>query len=92
MLSVPVQVKNKKTLYEGLDAFITGDMLDEGNQYMCERCDKKVDALKRVCVKRLPRYLITTLKRFDFDFEQMMRLKVNDYYEFPTSLDMTNYT
>lgn len=50
-LSIGIPVKNKKSLYEGLDAFITGDMLDEGNQYLCERCDKKVDALKRVCIK-----------------------------------------
>jgi len=28
---------------------------------MCEKCDKKVDALKRVVIKTLPRYLITTL-------------------------------
>lgn len=28
-----VPVKNKKSIYEGLDAFVQGDMLDEGNQY-----------------------------------------------------------
>jgi ubiquitin carboxyl-terminal hydrolase 9/24 len=67
-------------------------MLDEGNQYQCEKCDKKVDALKRTCIKTLPRYLILTLKRFEFDFDQMIRVKVNDLYEFPTDLDMTKYT
>jgi ubiquitin C-terminal hydrolase len=40
---------NKKNLQEGLDAFVKGDMLEEGNQYFCEKCDKKVDALKRTC-------------------------------------------
>lgn len=67
-------------------------MLDEGNQYMCEKCDKKVDAIKRVVIKKLPRYLITTLKRFEFDIDAMRRVKVNDYYEFPHDLDMTKYT
>lgn len=75
-----------------MDAFIAGDMLDEGNQYFCEKCDKKVDALKRCCIKKLPRYLITTLKRFEFDFDAMQRVKVNDYFEFPLSLDMSKYT
>jgi ubiquitin carboxyl-terminal hydrolase 9/24 len=42
-----------------------------------------VDALKRACIKKLPRYLITSLKRFEFDFDTMARVKVNDYYEFP---------
>lgn len=48
--------------------------------------------MKRACIKKLPRYLITSLKRFEFDFDTMARVKVNDYYEFPQELDMTNYT
>lgn len=67
-------------------------MLEADNAYFCEKCDKKVDALKRACVKKLPRYLITSLKRFEFDFDTMNRVKVNDYCEFPEQLDMTHYT
>lgn len=67
-------------------------MLDEDNQYMCEKCDKKVDALKRVVIKKLPRYLLCTLKRFEFDMDTMMRVKVNDYFEFPHDLDLSKYT
>ena len=51
-----------------------------------------MDALKRACIKTLPRYLIASLKRFEFDFDTMMRVKVNDFYEFPHTLDMTNFT
>jgi ubiquitin carboxyl-terminal hydrolase 9/24 len=91
-LSLGVPVKNKKTIYEGLEAFIAGDMLTEDNQYKCDKCDKKVDALKRLCIKKLPRYMIMTLKRFEFDFDQMIRVKVNDHFEFPLDLDMTPYT
>jgi ubiquitin carboxyl-terminal hydrolase 9/24 len=91
-LSLGVPVKNKKTIHEGLEALIAGDMLTEDNQYLCEKCDKKVDALKRVCIKKLPRYMIMTLKRFEFDFDQMIRVKVNDHFEFPLDLDMTPYT
>jgi ubiquitin C-terminal hydrolase len=91
-LSLGVTVKNKKNIYEGLEAFIEGDMLTEDNQYLCEKCDKKVDALKRVCIKKLPRYMIMTLKRFEFDFDQMVRVKVNDRFEFPLDLDMSEYT
>jgi len=67
-------------------------MLEDQNQYQCEKCDKKVDALKRVCIKKLPRYMIMTLKRFEFDFDRMIRMKVNDYYEFPEQLDMFKFT
>ena len=89
-MSVPV--KNKKSIFEGMDAFVQGDMLDGDNKYFCERCNIKVDARKRTCIKKLPRYMIMTLKRFEFDFDQMIRLKVNDYFEFPLELDMSKYT
>jgi ubiquitin C-terminal hydrolase len=67
-------------------------MLEGDNAYLCTKCDKKVDTLKRTCVKELPRYLIVTLKRFEFDFDRMVRVKVNDYCEFPLELDMLPYT
>jgi len=67
-------------------------MLEGDNAYFCEKCDKKIDTLKRTCVKELPRYLVITLKRFEFDFDRMVRVKVNDYYEFPLELNMLPYT
>ena len=75
-----------------MEAFIAGDLLDQDNQYYCEKCDKKVDALKRTCLKDMPRYLIATLKRFDFDFDEMVRKKLNDYFEFQTEIDLKEYT
>jgi len=42
----------------------------------------KVDALKRTCLMEMPRYMLTTLKRFDFDFDLMIRKKLNEYFEF----------
>ena len=60
--------------------------------YLCAKCDKKVDTLKRTVVKEIPPYLIIALKRFEFDFDRMIRIKVNDYLEFPIELDMLPYT
>ena len=91
-LSLGVPVKNKKSIMEGLNAFIQGDMLEGDNAYFCAKCDKKVDTLKRQCIKELPRYLIVSLKRFEFDFDRMIRVKINDYCEFPMELDMFPYT
>ena len=91
-LTLGVPVKNKKTLQEGFQAFIQGDVLEDSNQYQCEKCDKKVDALKRTCLRKLPRYMITTLKRFEFDFDRMIRVKLNDYFEFQQEIDVSAYT
>ena len=91
-ISLGIPVKNKKTIQEGLSAFIQGDMLEGDNAYLCAKCDKKVDTLKRTCIKELPRYQLITLKRFEFDFDRMVRVKVNDLCEFPLDLDMFPYT
>ena len=91
-LSISVQVKNKKSLDESLQSYIQGDMLEGDNAYHCSKCDKKVDTLKRTCIKELPRFQIIALKRFEFDFDRMVRVKVNDYCEFPKELDMLPYT
>ena len=58
----------------------------------CERCDKKVDTIKRLCVKKLPPILVIQLKRFDYDYERFCLIKYNDYFEFPRELDMEPYT
>ncbi len=71
---------------------IKGDTLEGDNAYFCERCSKKVSAVKRTCLTKLPDYLILALKRFEFDFETMSKFKVNDYYEFPNEINLKNYS
>ena len=66
--------------------------MDGSNAYYCERCDKKVDTTKRLCVKKLPPILVIQLKRFDYDYDRECAVKFNDYFEFPRDLDMEPYT
>ena len=67
-------------------------MLDGNNAYLCAKCDKKVDTLKRTSIKKIPCFLIITLKRFEFDFDRMIHIKVDDLCEFPLEFDMLPYT
>ncbi|XP_024517218.1 probable ubiquitin carboxyl-terminal hydrolase FAF-X isoform X1 [Selaginella moellendorffii] len=90
--AISVDVKNKRDLLESLDSFVRGDLLEADNAYYCDECGRKVDALKRVCVKSLPQTLVIHLKRFDFDYETMQRLKLKDRFEFPMHLDMKAFT
>ena len=48
--------------------------------------------MKRACIKSLPPCLVIHLKRYDFDYETMQRLKLRDAFAFPRSLDMRPYT
>ena len=77
---------------ESLDLYVQGDVLEGDNKYFCGQCSAKVDAIKRCCIKELPNTLIIHLKRFEFDLETMRRIKLNDFCEFPTRLNMEAYT
>lgn len=91
-ITLPIQVKNQKSLNESLEAFKQGELLQGNNAYQCDHCDSKVTAIRRVCIKYLPNVLLVTLRRFEFNYDTMKRVKLNDYIEFPNELNMEEYT
>ena len=90
--TVSLDTKNKNNILEALELYVQGEMLEGDNAYMCTKCDKKVDALMRRCIKTLPSTLIVHLKRFEFNFDTMRKVKLNDHCEFPNELTMEPYT
>lgn len=87
-----VDVKHSQRLSESLEQYVKGDLLEGPNAYHCEKCNKKIDAVKRTCIKKLPAVLAIQLKRFDYDWEREIAVKSNEYFEFPRELDMEPYT
>ena len=90
--SIQLQVQNKKNIYESLDTFIEGELMNGDNCIFCPKCNKKFPALKSQCFRTLPRMLVFVLKRFEFNYDTMQKIKINDYYEFPLELDLNKYT
>ncbi|CAK82799.1 unnamed protein product (macronuclear) [Paramecium tetraurelia] len=91
-LTVSVDIKHKKCLEEALDLFVKGDVLDRENKYFCEEVQRKIDVQKRQYFKKLPNTFIFHLKRFEFDYNTMLRIKINDYFEFPQKINMFKWT
>ena len=106
MLSVPVG-KGNNCLSDALKSFITGEQVDFTWEYEvpCETSEETegnapeivtrkefLPTTKRTTIKSLPNHLIIHLKRFDFNLETMMQVKINDKFEFPQKLDMFPYT
>ena len=89
--SIQLQVQNKKNLYESLDTLTEGELMNGDNCIFCPQCKKKIPAVKSQKFKTLPRMLIFVLKRFEFDYDTLKKVKINDYYEFPQELDMSKY-
>ncbi|EDV23143.1 uncharacterized protein TRIADDRAFT_27581 [Trichoplax adhaerens] len=81
-----------RTLQESLEQYVKGELLEGDNAYMCEKCQSKRNAIKRLCIKTLPPTLVVQLKRFDYDWEIGRPIKFDDYFEFPWVLNMEPYT
>ena len=64
-----VDIRHSQNLQGSLEQYVQGELLDGPNAYFCEKCNKKVDTVKRTCFKKLPPILAIQLKRFDYDWE-----------------------
>jgi len=87
-LCIPLDVKGKSSLDQALNALVAVDNLEGDNAYMCEKYGRKVDATKRYSIKSLSNMLTFSLKRFDYDVNVQRKIKINDYFSFPHSIDM----
>lgn len=76
---------------EALRAFVQPETLDGNNQYHCEKCNKKCDAHKGLKFTKFPYLLTLHLKRFDFDYNTMHRIKLNDKVVFPEKLNLNSF-
>lgn len=74
-----------------MDEYTRGVILDGENKYFCEELNQKITAVKKYEFKKLPNYLVFTLNRFEFNYELGQRVKLNDYFEFPFSIDMKKW-
>ncbi|KAF7632539.1 Ubiquitin carboxyl-terminal hydrolase [Meloidogyne graminicola] len=95
-LDLPLSVKEFGASFpykseEALDAFIKPEILNENNQYDCSKCCGKQDAEKGLRITEFPYLLTIQLKRFDFDYETLHRIKLNDRITFPDFLDINGH-
>lgn len=80
-----------ESIEEALKAFVQPETLDGNNQYFCEKCNKKCDAHKGLKFKKFPYVLTLHLKRFDFDYQTLHRIKLNDKVTFPQQLNLNGF-
>ncbi|KAK3333232.1 hypothetical protein B0T19DRAFT_354656 [Cercophora scortea] len=90
--AIQCDIKGKTSLQESLEAYVGGEIMEGDNKYKCSDCDRHVDAVKRTCLKDIPDNLIFHLKRFEFNLRTLQRSKINDFFSFPSKIDMRPYT
>ncbi|QKF93826.1 peptidase C19 ubiquitin carboxyl-terminal hydrolase [Fadolivirus algeromassiliense] len=67
ILSVPTKEDGETTLDESISQFSKEEILTGDNQYHCNECKKKVNAVKRMYIWEPPNIMIIQLKRFKND-------------------------
>jgi len=63
-LSLPIPERDEVSLMDCLNEYLKEETLDEVNQWFCEKCKVKVDAIKKIDLWKLPTILMINLKRF----------------------------
>lgn len=64
VLSIPIPESGESTLEECLETFSKEEHLTGENQYKCDNCNEKTDAIKKMWLFELPPVVIIQLKRF----------------------------
>lgn len=90
-LQLTVFGNRSNSVMSALQDFVAGELLEGDNQYFCSQCNKKVDTVKRTVLADLPDTIILGLKRFDFNYDTMQRIKLNVDVPFSEDLDMSAF-
>lgn len=88
---ISLVIKDKKNILESFEEFTTVEKMENENAYFCERCNSKQTAEKSIKFKTVPKILNLQLKRFEFDWNTNMRVKIHDEVGFPAELDLSKY-
>ncbi len=78
---------NTHNLYECLDELTSSEIIDNNNEWKCDKCNEFSNPKKKINIWKIPEILIISLKRFD-----NLSNKNNKIIDFPLyNLDLFNY-
>lgn len=89
-LSLPV-ANDMATVTDSLEKYLEHENLTGDEQWFCKKCNKKVDATKKIDLWKLPPVMILVLKRFEFNALRCRFEKINTLLRSPLTLDLSDY-
>ena len=89
--NIQLEIKGFNSIEDSLKNYCRTEIMDGDNKINCEICNIKRTCHKRQIFKSLPNILVIALKRFEFDYDTMEKIKLNSYLKFPFELDMKEY-
>ena len=89
--NIQLEVKNYNNIDDSLKNYFKTEIMGGDNKIICEECKTKRLCHKKLKLKTLPNILVISLKRFDYDYRNMTKFKLNNYFEFPFELNMSEF-
>lgn len=87
---VQLNVRGLPDVYASFRDYCAAETLEGDNQYAAGDYGLQ-DAVKGVVFESLPPVLHLQLKRYDYDWMHDTEVKINDHYEFPLELDLSEF-
>lgn len=84
-----MQVKGSAGIYDSLSQLAKGQTIED---YNCDFCKKRTNVVRRQLLADTPNTLIVHLQRIVFSFDTLQNDKVNARFEFPTVLNLKDYS
>ena len=88
---IGLRVKGLSSIEESLQDLTKEDLLEGSNQYHCDVCQCKVNAIRKTRIAKLPKLLNFSLNRFEYDMRTYERVKINSNFAYPLELNMEKY-
>ena len=85
--TIPLEVKNYKDVESSFQVFLQSETFED---YNAESLGRKIDIQKFARIGKAPPILVLQLKRFEYDLQTLNRVKINDRYEFPQEINISN--
>ena len=89
--NIQLEVKNYTNINDSLKNYFKTEIMSGDNKIICEECKIKRVCHKKLGIKTLPNILVISLKRFDYNYTTMTKFKLNNYFEFPFELDISEF-
>ena len=90
-----IKIDKEINLFDCLEKLREEDILDNDNKWLCERCNKKQRARRKIQIYQTPPYLIIQLQRFNYSNNIIMkffeRTKNDTQVNFTEILDLKEY-
>lgn len=86
-LTLTLGIKGKKELVESLTAMVQGELMAGDNAIDCPYCGAAQRSYSRQQIQVLPKILVCSLRRFEYDLVKGIRRKLNDRFSFPHTVD-----